>query len=51
MLHSSQVDRPGGLSYYATTSVGAGVSISILCLHSGLGHCHTAPAFSHFSIM
>src|ERR1019366_9327863 len=30
-----------------STAMGA----STLCLHSGFGHCHTAPALSHFSTM
>ena len=32
---------------YATAGCGA----CCLCLHSGLGHCHMAPALSHFSSM
>ena len=33
--------------YPTVTGAGAGC----LCLHSGFGHCHTAPALSHFSTM
>ena len=45
------------LSYQGPQTMGspygtpAGCGAGCLCLHSAFGHCHTGPAFSHFSTM